>query len=83
MSSLFVAPAIAATALTKRLSLCFYVAAFIGILSSFLGVFLSIKLPELIGEHLLLPTGPLIVLIASFFALLALVLKRIRKGAVL
>lgn len=68
MSGMLIAPAVAARQMTNRMSRMLFWAALIGLLSGFLGNFLSLEL----GQEVALPTGPMIVLVASVFALAAL-----------
>ncbi len=63
MAALFIAPPIAARQFTNRLPYMFMLSAIFGVLSGFLGNVFSAS-----G----LPTGPMIVIVASFFALSAL-----------
>lgn len=65
MSAMLIAPAVAARQFTNRLSLLFLLAGLFGLLSGFFGNYFSARLN--------LPTGPMIVMVASaicFFALL-------------
>lgn len=68
MSAMLVAPGIAARRLTQSLSKMFFFSAAIGMFSAFSGCLLSFKLETA------LPTGPLIVIIASLFAMGSLLL---------
>lgn len=77
MSAMIIAPAVAARQFTNRLFPMLCLAPVFGMLSGFLGNYLSIELsrhdPLLSsGPRFSLPTGPMIVLIASCFCLLAL-----------
>lgn len=77
MSAMLIAPAVAARQFTNRLSVMFLLAAFIGVFSAFLGTYLSASTPlgwTQEGQWIkaALPTGPMIVLVASAFCLLAL-----------
>lgn len=65
MSALLIAPAIAARQFTNRLSQMFILSGLFGMLSSYLGVNLSLLIPGM-------PTGPMMILVAGTFALLAL-----------
>lgn len=72
MSGMLIAPAVAARQFTHRLSLMLLLAGLFGALCGFLGNYLSVALPEAIDSKLSLPTGPMILLSASSFCLLAL-----------
>jgi manganese/zinc/iron transport system permease protein len=79
MSAMLIAPAVAARQYTQKLSLMLLLAAFFGLASGFLGNYLSVK-----GAYALmradpqtrmsLPTGPMIVLVASSICLVSLCL---------
>ncbi|CDR34742.1 metal ABC transporter permease [Criblamydia sequanensis] len=77
MSAMLIAPAATARQFTHRLSTLFLLAAFFSMASGFLGnvfsneasIYLSNLYPN---ERLSLPTGPTIVLVSSFFCILAL-----------
>jgi len=66
MSALLILPAVAARQFVKKLSSFFILATLFGAGSAILGISLSIKGAQWI-DNLSLPTGPLIVLVASFF----------------
>ena len=66
MAGMLIAPAAAARPFTKRLSSHFLLAGFFGLLSGFLGNYLSIKIPQ--GQYSL-PTGPMILLSAAAICL--------------
>lgn len=77
MAGMLIAPAIAARPWTHRLWACFVLAAFFGVLSSFLGNVVSVEGSRFIAEKypdwkFSLPTGPLILLFAAAFALVSL-----------
>jgi manganese/zinc/iron transport system permease protein len=72
MSGMLIAPAVAARQFTHRLSLFFLLAGVFGMCSAFLGNLLSIAIPERLHLKFSLPTGPTILVTASFFALLSL-----------
>jgi len=79
MAGMLIAPAIAARPWTKRLSTSLGLSAFFGTLASFFGNVLSVEGSAYIAAKFpdwkfSLPTGPLILLIASLFALLSLLL---------
>lgn len=74
MAGMLIAPAIAARRWTHRLWGCFLLAAFFGVLSSFLGNVVSVEGSRYIAERFpgwkfSLPTGPLILLFAAALAL--------------
>ncbi len=64
MSGMFIAPAVAARSFSNRLHVILGLASLFGASSAFFGNYLSVEMD--------LPTGPMIVLIASFFALFGL-----------
>jgi manganese/zinc/iron transport system permease protein len=70
MSAMLIAPAVAARQFTHHLSLMFILAALFGISSGFLGNYFSVQLTELFAHsypaaRIILPTGPMIVLVAA------------------
>lgn len=72
MSAMLIAPAAAARQFTNRLSQMFLLSGFFGVLSGFLGIYLSVVLSERMTELYALPTGPAIVLVSGCLALYAL-----------
>jgi manganese/zinc/iron transport system permease protein len=77
LSAMLIAPAVAARQFTHKLYFVFCIAALLGLLSGFLGNYLSWNLSQTLtlyftGTRLSLPTGPMIVVSASFFCLIAL-----------
>ena len=68
ISSMLVAPTVAALQWTRNYRHVLWIAAFIGIASAFLGTYLSTAIPKL-------ATGPTIVLCLSAFALLSILLS--------
>lgn len=75
MSAMLIAPAAAARQFTNKLSVMFCLAALFGVLSAFWGTYLSVDSGAVIGERATsaaLPTGPMIVLVASGICLFAL-----------
>lgn len=75
MSAMLIAPAIAARQFTHRLSGMFVISAFFGLASGFFGNFFSFELSEYFRNNsikIALPTGPMIVLVASFICLFSL-----------
>ncbi len=94
MSAMLIAPAAAARQFTHRLSVMFALAGFFGLLSGFFGIYLSVTLTDYFAFHfpasrLILPTGPMIVLVASFICMgsllfapeRGLIIRLIRIGA--
>lgn len=84
MSGMLIAPAAAARQYTNRLSVMFWIAAFFGVISALLGTYLSVELSRYLSilypkSRLALPSGPLIVLIATFFCLFSLLFAK-EKG---
>jgi manganese/zinc/iron transport system permease protein len=72
---MLIAPAVAARQLTHRVGSMLVIAGGIGLLSGFLGNYMSVEFPGWFDlPRLTLPTGPIIVLVAAFFCLLALLL---------
>ncbi|MCK4934589.1 MAG: metal ABC transporter permease [Simkaniaceae bacterium] len=73
MSGMIIAPAAAARQLTNKMSVMFFLSGFFGICSGFLGNVLSVVLPQAFfakkNVSLALPAGPMILLVAVFFAL--------------
>lgn len=77
MSAMLIAPAVAARQFTNRLSFLFILAAFFGMLSGFLGNYFSVQLTETFAglypaARIILPTGPMIVLVATAICIGAL-----------
>jgi len=77
MSAMLIAPPVAARQFSNRLYVIFPLAGFFGILSGFLGNYLSITASYAMeannpGLRLSLPTGPMIVMVATSICLLAL-----------
>ncbi|WP_075884086.1 metal ABC transporter permease [Candidatus Protochlamydia sp. W-9] len=77
MSAMLVAPAVAARQFTNKFSMMLILSGFFGLLSGFLGNYLSVQITDLLASYypssrLVLPTGPMIVIVASFICLLAL-----------
>lgn len=70
MSAMIIAPAVAARQFTNHLSKMFYLSAFFGLASGFLGNYLSIELQG--SRNLVLPTGPMIVLVSTTLCLFSL-----------
>jgi manganese/zinc/iron transport system permease protein len=77
MSAMLIAPAVAARQFTNHLSILLLFAAFFGMLSGFLGNYFSVQLTELLAQaypaaRIILPTGPMIVLVAATLCIGAL-----------
>lgn len=77
MSAMLIAPAVAARQLTNRLSILFVLAGFFGLASGFLGNYFSVQFTEIFASafpaaRIILPTGPMIVLVATAFCILAI-----------
>jgi manganese/zinc/iron transport system permease protein len=78
MSAMLIAPAAAARQFSHRLSVIFFIAGFIGLVSGFLGNYFSVEVTAYLAktypnDRLSLPTGPMIVVVASLFCVLALI----------
>lgn len=77
MSAMLIAPAAAARQFTQKLPTMFMLAGLFGLLSGFFGVYTSVQGTILLAQfyplsRINLPTGPMIVLVASLICLLAL-----------
>lgn len=77
MSAMLIAPAAAARQYSNKLYMIFAWAAFFGLLSGFLGNYLSVEMSHSLASEfpsgrLALPTGPMIVIVASLICLLSL-----------
>lgn len=70
MSAMLIAPPVAARQYTNRLSVLFTLSAVFGVISAFLGNYLSVVMSDI--AHIALPTGPMIVLVATAFCIFAL-----------
>lgn len=87
MSAMLIAPAAAARQYTNRLYVMFVLAAIFGLASGFLGNYLSVEGTKLLaaaypGSRLTLPTGPVIVIVASLICITSLMLAP-ERGLVL
>jgi manganese/zinc/iron transport system permease protein len=71
MAGMLIGPAVAARPFTHQLSTHFTLAGIFGVLSGFLGNYLSVVIP---GDAYSLPTGPMILLTSSTFCFLSLLL---------
>jgi len=76
MSAMLIAPAAAARQYTNKLYWMFILASFFGLLSAFLGNYLSVELTKSIAtsHRFALPTGPMIVIVASLICFFSLML---------
>ena len=81
MSGMLFIPATTARQYTDRLSVLFVLSGCFGLLSAFLGVFLSVMVPLNFAPSLALPTGPLITLTAGSMCILS-VLFAPKRGMV-
>lgn len=75
MSAMLIAPAAAARQYTQKMYGMLFLAAFFGVVSGFLGNFLSVELAQhtaFADAHLAWPTGPMVVVVASTICLLSL-----------
>ncbi len=77
MSAMLIAPAAFARQFTNKLYQIFMIAGLAGLFSGFMGNYLSLEITEILSarypEHRIgLPTGPMIVMVASTLSLLAL-----------
>lgn len=83
MSAMLIAPAVAARQLTHKLYRMFIFAGGIGLLSGFAGNYLSVELSYYLsaqypGQQLVLPTGPMIVLVSSALCIASLLFAKER-----
>lgn len=77
MSAMLIAPAAAARQYTNKLHRMFILSGLFGVISGFLGNYLSVELTKWLiaaypATHVALPTGPMIVVTASLICLLSL-----------
>jgi manganese/zinc/iron transport system permease protein len=77
MSAMLIAPAVAARQFTNRLYILFILAALFGTSSGFLGNYFSVQLTETFSltypsARIILPTGPMIVLVATTICICSL-----------
>lgn len=83
MSAMLIAPAVTARQFTNRLGRLFLVAGVIGLVSGFLGNYLSVELSQYLTQtyekRLALPTGPMIVIVASTICFLSLIFSPKRR----
>lgn len=79
MSAMLIAPAASARQFTNKLHQMLLIASLFGLVSGFLGVYLSVELSYYLSEqyavsHFAIPTGPMIVIVISCICLLSLLL---------
>lgn len=79
MSAMLIGPATAARQYTNKLSIMFILAGLFGLISGYLGNYVSVETSQYLTQiypatRLALPTGPMIVLVASSICLLSLLL---------
>jgi manganese/zinc/iron transport system permease protein len=77
MSAMFIAPPVAARQYTRNFTGMLILAGLVGLISGFLGNYLSVELSEVVESYypsirLALPTGPMIILVACFFCFASL-----------
>lgn len=77
MSAMLIAPAAAARQFTHKLSFMLFLASLFGVVSGFLGNYLSIETSQILASNfpsskITLPTGPMIVVVASLICLFSL-----------
>lgn len=77
MSAMLIAPAVAARQFTHRLSILLVLAGIFGLISGYLGNYLSVEVSIYLQklyptERLALPTGPMIVMVATVICIFAL-----------
>ena len=82
MSAMLIAPAAAAKQCTSNFKHMFTIAGFFGLMSATLGTFVANEASLNMGHRTSLPTGPLIVLIASIICVLTLLFAK-EKGLVI
>jgi manganese/zinc/iron transport system permease protein len=75
MSGMLIAPVIAARQWTHRLFTLFVLSALFGTLSGFFGNYFSTEIPKWFSAKFSLPTGPMILLCASLFCFLSLLVS--------
>jgi manganese/zinc/iron transport system permease protein len=80
ISAMLIAPAVFARAFTDNLKMLFFLSAMMSLVSAFFGIFLSLKLSTY--YQLSIPVGPIIVLMASFLSILALLFAP-KRGLIL
>lgn len=77
ISGMFIAPSLAARQFTNKLSMMFFLSAIFGLLSGILGNYYSIIISKNFsnfGQNITIPTGPSIILVACFIAILSILL---------
>ncbi len=83
MAGMLIAPAATARMLSNKLSTMFCLSSIFGVLSGFLGNYLSVNLSIYImnrhaGWKISLPTGPMIVIVSVMFSILAMIFAKER-----
>lgn len=83
ISAMLVCPVVTARQFSHKLSTIFMLASFFGVISGFLGNLLSVELDYYLSSkysnlRIILPTGPMIVLVAAFFCMLSLGYSRLK-----
>ncbi len=83
MSAMLIAPAVSARQFTHHLGALFCLSGIIGLFSGFMGNYLSIELSQYLtdayAKRMALPTGPMIVIVASTICFLSLLVARRRR----
>ncbi len=72
MSAMLIAPAAAARQYTQHLSRLLMLSSMFGLLSGYFGIYFSVVVSHYSSSRLVLPTGPMIVLVASSICLFSL-----------
>jgi len=85
MSAMLIAPAAAARQYTNHLTTMFWIAGFFGLISAFFGTYFSVEATRFLAQsypeaRLALPSGPMIVLVATLICLLSLLFAK-ERGA--
>lgn len=86
ISAMLIAPPVAARQFTNKLSVLFILSGLFGLLSGFLGNYFSVTITDFLrlkypSARIILPTGPMIVIVASTICLFALLFAP-KKGIV-
>lgn len=82
MSAMLIAPAAAARQCTSNFKQMFFLAGLFGLLSAGLGTYFANEVSLNMGQKMGVPTGPMIVLVASMICILALLFAK-EKGLVI
>lgn len=77
MSAMLIAPAVAARQYTNKMFVMFFLAGLFGLISGFLGNYFSVELNNYLSlkyptDRLVIPTGPMIVMVASVICVVSL-----------